>query len=286
MSNQDLHSSKEKLERTQNIANEKNVNNKIIDTEEESKIVDKNKIILIIVYIVSAIIIAFSFIYCVNIYKQDDDIQELTKNVQNCITENESESKTTRDGQSEFFVDFDKLKTINSDTVGWLRIDGLEINMPIVKTDDNNYYMKHSFDKSNNLSGWAFVDCRNKLDGSDKNVVIYGHNRRDDIIFSSLVNVLNPDWYNNEDNRHIIFIDQSGQIENYEIFSVYQIEAEDYYINTNFSSNDGFRNFLKTLEKRSIKNYNLDLNGESPILTLSTCGKNSKYRVVVHAVRN
>ena len=285
MSNKNLHSSKENKELSQNITNEKFVNKKIIDTEEESKIVDKNKVILVLVYIVSAIIIAFSFIYCLNIYKQDYDIQELTKNVQNCIVENESESTNIRGEQLDFVVDFDKLKNINSDTVGWIKIDSLNINLPIVKTDNNDYYLKHSFDKSNNLSGWAFMDYRNKLDGSDKNVVIYGHNRRDDIIFSSLVNILNADWYNNEDNKNFIFVNQNGEVENYEIFSVYQIEAEDYYINTNFSSNDEYKEFLETLRKRSIKNYDLVLNEESPILTLSTCTKGSKSRVVLHAVK-
>ena len=181
---------------------------------------------------------------------------------------------------------FDELNKINSDTIGWLKVDGIDINMPIVQTDNNNYYLRHSFDKTNNLSGWAFADYRNKFDGLDKNIVIYGHNRRDNIIFSSLTNILKSEWYSNQENKYITFINEKGEQINYEIFSIYQIEAEDYYIKTHFSSDDEYKEFLQTLKKRSIKNYNIELNEKSQILTLSTCGKDSKYRVVLHAQKN
>ena len=282
MSKNDLHSSKDNVELMQNITNEEIVN-KIIDTEEESKIVDKNKIILVIVYIISTIIIAFSLFYCLNIYNQDGDIQELTENIQNYIKEDQSQN--SQDQKLKYAVDFNELNNINSDVVGWLIVDGLEINMPVVQTNNNDFYLKHSLDKSNNLSGWAFIDYRNKLDGLDKNIVIYGHNRHDNIIFSSLVNILNEEWYNNEENNQIMFINENGENISYQIFSVYKIEPEDYYINTDFSSDKEFVKFLETLKKRSIKNYNINLDEKSQILTLSTCGKDRKSRVVLHAVK-
>ena len=47
-------------------------------------------------------------------------------------------------------VDFNELKEINSETVGWINLPGTNINYPFVQTKDNDYYLNHSFDKTNN----------------------------------------------------------------------------------------------------------------------------------------
>ena len=281
--------------------------NKIIDTEEESQIVKegnkalmpiviptntdlaiirpsyinrkRNRLKFIVFYIVSIIVLIFSLTNFVRGYSQDVEINTLTKNLGNCITENKTEGQD----ENQFIVDFGELNTINSDTVGWLKVNGIEINMPIVRTTDNNYYLKHSFDKKNNVSGWAFADYRNKFDGTDKNIIIYGHNRRDDIMFSPLINVVNADWYNVEENTIITFIDENQGEKKYQIFSVYQIEVEDYYIQTFFSKDSEYQKFLDTLKSRSIKDFNVEVTSNDKILTLSTCGNNSKYRVILHA---
>ncbi len=299
----------EELKNTNDIDRNDNTEaiNKIIDTEEESQIVKegnkalmpiviptntdlaiirpiyinrkRNRLKFIVFYIVSIIVLIFSLTNFVRGYSQDVEINTLTKNLGNCITENKTEGQD----ENQFIVDFGELNTINSDTVGWLKVNGIEINMPIVRTTDNNYYLKHSFDKKNNVSGWAFADYRNKFDGTDKNIIIYGHNRRDDIMFSPLINVVNADWYNVEENTIITFIDENQGEKKYKIFSVYQIEVEDYYIQTFFSKDSEYQKFLDTLKSRSIKDFNVEVTSNDKILTLSTCGNNSKYRVILHA---
>ena len=155
--------------------------------------------------------------------------------------------------------------------------------MPVVQTDNNDYYLKYSFDRTYNLSGWAFVDYRDKLDGTDKNIVIYGHNRRDNIMFSPLISILEPSWYNNDSNRFLTFITEQGEQNIYEVCSIYQIEVEDYYTQTSFANEKEYQKFLNTIKSRSIKNYDINLDTNDQILTLSTCGNNSKYRVILHA---
>ena len=105
---------------------------------------------------------------------------------------------------------------------------------------------------------------------------------RDDSMFGSLKKVINEDWYNNEDNRYITLVIE-GQTQIYEVFSVYQIEKEDYYIQTNFSNEIEFGKFVENLKQRSKKDFNVNVRGEDNILTLSTCANNNKYRVVLHA---
>ena len=138
------------------------------------------------------------------------------------------------------------------------------------------------FNKKYNSSGWIFADYRNKFDGTDKNLIIYGHNVKDNSMFGSLKNILTKEWYDNEKNYNIKLATEEKN-ETYRVFSVCQIEEEDYYIQTKFKNSESFSSFIKTLQKRSIKNFNEQISAEDNILTLSTCANNNKYRIVLHA---
>jgi len=153
---------------------------------------------------------------------------------------------------------------------------------PVVKGTNNSFYLNHCFDKSNNSAGWIFADYRNKFDNTDKNIVIYGHNIRDGSMFGSMLNILNAKWYENEENTNITLYTENEKCM-YKVFSVYKIENEDYYIKTEFKNDNEFEDFIKTLKKRSIKDFNVDVSKDDNILTLSTCANNNKYRVVLHA---
>lgn len=233
-------------------------------------------------------------IYCsIKIGKWCADNKE-NKNVQNEISKmitikekkesinNEGEKENKELQQNEYEVDFKALKEKNPDTVAWLKVNGTNIEYVVVKTKDNKYYLKHNFNKEYNVGGWIFADYKNKIDGSDKNIVIYGHNMRDNSMFGSLKDVIKKKWYNNEENYEITFVTEN-ETSIYKVFSVYQIEDEDYYIQTNFKNNSDFKNFINTLKKRSIKKFNIDVTENDSILTLSTCANNNLYRVVLHA---
>ena len=153
---------------------------------------------------------------------------------------------------------------------------------PVVKGTNNSFYLNHCFDKSNNSAGWIFADYRNKFDNTDKNIVIYGHNIRDGSMFGSMLNILNAKWYENEENTNITLYTENEKCM-YKVFSIYKIEYEDYYIKTEFKNDNEFEDFIKTLKKRSIKDFNVDVSKDDNILTLSTCANNNKYRVVLHA---
>ena len=116
--------------------------------------------------------------------------------------------ETKEDNEGKYVIDFEKLKEKNSDVVAWLKVNGTNIETTVVKTTNNDYYLTHNFNKEYNSAGWIFADYKNKVDGTDKNLVIYGHNMRDNSMFGSLKWVINEDWYNNEDNMHEILTDE------------------------------------------------------------------------------
>lgn len=183
--------------------------------------------------------------------------------------------------QSLISVDINTLKNKNSDTLGWISVNNTNVNYPFVQTSDNEYYLNHAFDKSNNRAGWIFLDYRNNKDFSDKNNILYGHARRDNSMFGSLRNVIKKEWFLNKDN-HIIKLSTEKENTLWQIFSTYKIEVESYYLTTSFSTDLEYERFLNTIKERSLYDFDVTLSKDDKILTLSTCsGENS--RIVIHA---
>ena len=178
-------------------------------------------------------------------------------------------------------VDITELKEKNSDTVGWINVNNTNINYPFVQTKDNSYYLNHSFNKKYNEAGWVFLDYRNNKNLNNRNTILYAHSRLDKTMFGSLSKVLKSSWYNNKDN-HIIRLSTDTENTLWQIFSVYKIPEESYYITTNFNANEEYTKFLNTIKQRSIHNFNTNLDTNDKILTLSTCYSDTE-RTVVHA---
>ena len=178
-------------------------------------------------------------------------------------------------------INFKSLKEQNPDTVAYLEVNNTNISYVVVKGNDNSYYLNHNFKKEWNVAGWIFGDYHNKFDETDKNLVIYGHETKDGSMFGTLNKVIEKDWYENKDNHEVTLVTEQGKYI-YEVFSVYSIKPEDYYINTIFNDKE-FDDFVKTLKKRSIYNFNTDVTKEDKILTLSSCLYEGRQRVVLHA---
>lgn len=247
--------------------------------------IKNRKYMLIIIQLIFWLILIYSLSeivkWCIHNKQNEKIIQEISNSITVLEEEQNKESEVTKEENS-YEVDFDTLKKFNNDTVAFLKVNGTEIEYPIVKTTNNEYYLKHSFDKKNNAAGWIFADYKNKFDGSDKNIVIYGHNRKNGTMFSSLKNILNKNWYENEENLKIQLITEDDYFI-YEVFSVYKIKKEEYYLQTNFKNDETYLRFIETLKKRSIKNFDIDVNEQDQILTLSTCANDNDYRIVLHA---
>ena len=178
-------------------------------------------------------------------------------------------------------VDFKELKKKNDSTVGWIQVNGTNINYPFVQTTDNDFYLTHTYDKSYNKAGWVFMDYRNNKKDFDQNTILYAHGRLDDIMFGSLKRIMNSGWLNNS-NNYVVKLSTEYENTLWQVFSVYRIPTTSDYLQINFSGDDDFINFADKLIKRSAHNFNTTLNGSDKILTLSTCW-NDYEKVVLHA---
>lgn len=178
-------------------------------------------------------------------------------------------------------VDFTSLKEINSSVVGWIQVNGTNINYPFVQTNNNSYYLKHSFDKSYNTAGWVFMDYRNDVVNFDKNTIIYAHGRLDKTMFGTLKNILSSGWLNNKEN-FVVKLSTESENTLWQVFSVYVIPTTNDYIQTEFMDNEYFLDWSNMLIERSEYNFKTSVGENDKILTLSTC-YNEDDKVVLHA---
>ena len=139
------------------------------------------------------------FFLCMFIYSFSKVVNWKINNNKNRKTNNILHEYIEVGGKDKYNIDFDKIEEKNKDTIAYLRVFGTKIDYIVVKGTDNDYYLDHDFNKNNNKSGWIFADSSNKFDGTDKNIIIYGHNTKDNSMFDTLRFVLNKDWYTNED---------------------------------------------------------------------------------------
>ena len=179
-------------------------------------------------------------------------------------------------------VDFNELLKKNPDTVGWIKVEGTKVNYPVVQSTDNDYYLSHAFNKTANQGGWIFADYRVNFKDFGKNTIIYGHNRQNNSMFGTLSNVFKEEWLSNKENHYINFSTLNNNMV-WEVFSTYTIEKEEYYIQSNFSSDEEYISFLNTIKNRSTYKYDVNISKEDKILTLSTCTNVGKGRTVLHA---
>ena len=260
----------------------------------------KTGIVILLMTIISITILVFSLIKILNWYKDSKNTKEITKEAIEKveieeIKEEDEENVQIIEPSEEIIesnpywdyikmslinVDFSELENINQDTVGWIQVNGTNINYPFVQASDNSFYLNHSFDKSYNEAGWVFLDYRNDINNLNKNTILYAHGRVDRVMFSSLKDILKSTWYDNLDN-HVIKLSTKTHNTLWQVFSVYHIETND-YIKTKFQTDEEFAEFVKVLQDRSMYKFQTSVTGTDKILTLSTCYNNDE-KMVMHA---
>ena len=179
-------------------------------------------------------------------------------------------------------IDFDELKNINGDLVGWLYYAPLEISYPIVRGNDNEYYTQYTFEQEKNSSGAIFMDFLNRTDLTECNTIIYGHNMRNGTMFGSLKKLLSDESYVEEDPYFYIFTEDKAYM--YEIFAVYITTADSKTYNL-IETEQEQSEYLDFIDQKATYRSDKEVTATDKIATLSTChGLHSNNRTIVHGV--
>lgn len=231
-------------------------------------------IILIIYSVVNIVLWQKNNVDNSNLIKQVSEITPVIETSNVIINENLQIEKKS--------YDFTELLNQNPDTIGWIHINNTDIDYPIVKSIDNDFYLTHAFDKTYNAAGWIYADYRNRCDDTDTNLIIYGHNRLNDNMFGTLENVLSNPWLADE-NNHYINYSSLNKSHIYSIFSTFICTSDESvnYLRTNFSSNADFSQYVNNLKSLSTYDFNVNLTENDKIITLYTCHGLNNERLIV-----
>lgn len=181
------------------------------------------------------------------------------------------------------------LYAINPELVGWIKIQGTNLDVQVVQSTDNEKYLKTDFYGKRSRYGCPYLDYRNDSKYLNDNNVIYGHHMSDGLMFSILDKYKTIEGYKESP---VIQYDTIYQTYYFKVFAAFVTNSlpEDdngYLFNytiTDFSSDNQFMNFVQEVQKRSIFNTNVSVLPDDKLLTLSTCSYEfGKARLVVVA---
>ena len=167
----------------------------------------------------------------------------------------------------------------NSDVYGWIKIDNTVINYPIMQSEDNEYYLDHTYENNYLAAGSIFADFRN-YDQLKKNfhIILYGHNMRNNVM-----NYLDKKFF--DENPYIEIYTFDG-IYTFEVFAIYETRYDYDYIRTAFPDYDEFIAYCEKLRANSIHvREGVEFKEGDRMLTLSTCTNNvtETGRYALHA---
>ncbi len=221
--------------------------------------------ICIIIFIFSASFVVKHFIEINNNKNAYKDLSELV--VSTTAENNEIEEEQV--------PDYSALIEENSDLVGWITVQNTEINHPVVKYTDNDYYLNHSFEKKYDYRGAIFMDYRNDSVNLDSNTIIYGHNAYDTTMFSELVQYEDIEFYKKSPVIEFNTLEANYKWKIYGVFITNATASEDngYIFNYIYPYMDGenFNGFIEEVNKRRLYTTDVDITDDDKMLVLSTC---------------
>ena len=182
-------------------------------------------------------------------------------------------------------IDFDSLRSINTDVIGWIYVEALDgVSYPVVRGTDNDQYLQMTYEKNYNFAGTIFIDYENKADFSDCNTLVYGHNMKNGSMFGQLKNFSKDDSAYNKSKYFWIFTPEKNY--RYEIISAYTTAVNSDTYTLFKGPGQEFVDYMnKIVSYSDIKTTPGELGVEDKIVTLSTCTGNESTRYVVQGKR-
>ena len=260
----------------------------------------KSKKTNLIIYFLLTILIVLSVIYIINFFSLKQEAKSQS-NLLNTITEeiaqNISEEKVKENNgevikkneetveqeeideqkeEPERMLQVKQLQEQNADIVGWLEIENTNINYPVLQGTDNSYYMTHNYKKEKSKNGSIFLDANYNWNISSNNLLIYGHNLGNGMMFQELLKYEKQSFYKKHPNIRFTTADEDAE---YEIISVFKSRVYyksernvfRYYYFINSKSEIEYNDFVKNAKNASLYPIDATANYGDQLITLSTC---------------
>ena len=181
----------------------------------------------------------------------------------------------------------------NQDLIGWLKIDGTPIDNPVMFIEgDNDFYLKRDFDKKDSIYGTLYIDGASKISTPNTNIIIYGHNMKNQTMFGSLKQYRNKSYYDAHPTITFNTLYERGEYEIFGAFYAQVLKKSDttsyrYYQFFEATTEDEFNEFVQYVEK--VRQYDTGVRPQygDQLITLSTCSShvdNGRFAVVARRI--
>jgi len=185
---------------------------------------------------------------------------------------------------------YKEIYEMNNHTVGWIKIEGTQIDYPVLQTpDEPNYYLYRDFLKQDSVNGAIYAREVCDVNEPSDNITIFGHNMASGKMFAQLHNYgTKSGWEQNS----LIFFDTLYEYHTYKIFAVFKTSANlgqgfSYHQFVDAETEEEFNEFVSTCKKLAFYDTGITPVYGDKLITLSTCTGPSENndRLVVVAVR-
>lgn len=230
-------------------------------------------------------IFAVSSLYVINYFYNMNKVENEKDNLLNNV---EVEKQEVTETKTERMLQVEELQKENSEIIGWLEIEGTSINYPVCQTVNNDYYLKHDYEKKNSQLGAIFMDKDVDLNKPSNNFLIYGHRSKSGLMFEDLIKYSKEDFYKQHQTIRFTTTSEDAVYKIISIFysRVYYKSEKDvfrYYYFTNAENENDFNDYVQKCKKASIYDIETSATYGDQLLTLSTCEysrENGRFAVV------
>jgi len=227
-----------------------------------------------------------------------DELSQIAANAQSETTEaaatetaapTEESTESTEPTEPGILPGYKEIYELNNDVVGWIKMEGTQMDYPVMQTPDNrDYYLYRNFDKKETARGSIYAREVCDVNEPSDNITIYGHNMADGSMFACLGNYTNKSAW---DNNSLIFFDTLTEYHTYKIFAVFKTSANvgqgfSYHQFVDAENEAEFDQFVETCKKLAFYDTGITPVYGDKLICLSTCEYTlDNGRLVVAAVR-
>jgi sortase B len=220
--------------------------------------------------------------------EQYADLQETVNTAATEAAEVEAETEETEEPEEDILatlgitipeknLDWEALHEENADIYAWIYVPDTDVDYPVLQhPTDNSYYLNYNIDGTKGFPGCIYTEDYNAKDFSDPHTVIYGHNLRTGLMFTTLHNFEDEETFAGD---HYIYIYTEDYVFVYQIFAAYEYPSIHLMANFDYTDESVYADFLKSIYEADGRVANIrqdiEVTTEDQIVTLSTCTRDS-----------
>ena len=165
-------------------------------------------------------------------------------------------------------VDFDALREINPDVIGWLYYEGTPVDYPVVQGTDNDKYLHTLFDGTWGFFGTLFADCITEAPFRQFNTIVYGHHMKDGSMLATLNKLKDQSWC--EDHPRFELVTPEGKY-HLEIWAFLNQPSDSEIYTTNFHDTEQQAAYLSMVQNLAQYTTGVSVSADDRLVILSTC---------------